>query len=70
MLLITIAVVQNAVTLNMRRSHQKIWSQPLNAVVILTLSAVTAVDQRGFHLPKSIQFWCGSHFTVIAGIFL
>uniref|UniRef100_G1RSX2 Solute carrier family 19 member 3 n=1 Tax=Nomascus leucogenys TaxID=61853 RepID=G1RSX2_NOMLE len=71
MLLITIAVFQIAVNLNVERYALVFGINTFIALVIQTIMTVIVVDQRGLNLPVSIQFLVyGSYFAVIAGIFL
>ncbi|XP_062058237.1 thiamine transporter 2 [Lepus europaeus] len=71
MLLITIAVFQIAVNLSVERYALVFGINTFIALVIQTIMTVIVVDQRGLHLPISIQFLVyGSYFAVIAGVFL
>ncbi|XP_037706079.1 thiamine transporter 2-like [Choloepus didactylus] len=71
MLLITIAVFQIAVNLRLERYALVFGINTFLALVIQTILTVIVVDQRGLHLPISIQFLVyGSYFVVIAGVFL
>ncbi|XP_074154596.1 thiamine transporter 2 [Sminthopsis crassicaudata] len=71
MLLITIAVFQIAVNLNMERYALVFGVNTFLALVIQTIMTFIIVDSRGLSLPISIQFLIyGSYFLVIAGIFI
>ncbi|XP_025742601.1 thiamine transporter 2 isoform X1 [Callorhinus ursinus] len=71
MLLITIAVFQIAVNLNVERYALVFGMNTFMALVIQTIMTVIVVDQKGLNLPISIQFLVyGSYFAVIAAIFL
>ena len=69
MLLIMTAVFQTAVTLGMRLYAKGLESTP-HCLGDSNPFNYVALDQRESHLPKSIQFWYGSCFSIMAGIFL